>query len=115
MKSPHYLGDFIITRKPVQADQEDGGISLSEWRELIAGDPTLEPVDSILGRNPFTGEGIPIRLQGGVRWTLHPSGTALPFSWDNGRIVCQGFDEITLAKVKELAKRLHAACFEDEA
>ncbi len=114
MKSPQYLGDFLISRKPIQADQEDGGISLLEWQELIAGDPMLESVDSLRGRNPITGGSIPIRLQGGVRWTRNPNGPVLPFSWDNGRIVCQGLDEITLAKVKELAERLHAICFEDE-
>jgi hypothetical protein len=106
------LTDYVIARHPVGDDQDDGGIALADWETLIAGDPSLERVDFLWGRNPKTGARIQIPLQGGVSWREHPIGLHLPFSWSNGQIVCHSVDAVTFLKLRELAERLGAECFE---
>jgi hypothetical protein len=109
-----YMGDFLLVGDPVDGARSDTGITLKEWREVIANDPTLESVDVFSGRNPITGEKIRIPIQGGARWMKNHNGVSIPFSWEKGRIVCQGLDEAAFAKVKELAGLLHADGIEDD-
>ncbi len=106
------LLDVVITRNEINDDQDDGGISLSEWEAVIRADPSLEPVPFIMGRNPRTGASVRVPLEGGVKWTGHPVGVSLPFSWSHGQIVCYSVDSLTVAKLRELAVRLGATCKE---
>jgi len=109
---PDHAGDFVLVRKPIQDDQDDGGIPLSDWQAVIDADPSLEPLDAMFGRNPATGAQVRIPLSGGVKWMGHPVGVSMPFSWSNGQILCYNLDETTLTKVRELATLLHADCIE---
>jgi hypothetical protein len=103
---------LVITRNHVNDDQDDGGISLSEWESVIQADTSLEAVPFIMGRNPRTGASVKVPLTGGVKWTGHPVGVSLPFSWSHGQILCYSVDGLTVAKVRELAARLGATCKE---
>lgn len=109
---PDHAGDFVLVRNPIQDDQDDGGIPLSDWQAAVSGDPSLEPVEAMLGRNPATGARVRIPLAGGAKWIDHPVGVTMPFSWSNGQVLCYNLDRATLAKVKELAKLLRADCIE---
>jgi hypothetical protein len=109
---PDHAGDFVLVRNPIQDDQDDGGIPLSDWQALISTDTTLEPLEAMFGRNPATGARVRIPLAGGVKWMGHPVGVSMPFSWSNGQILCYNLDQITLVKVRELATLLRADCIE---
>jgi len=106
------LIDIVITRNPIDDDQDDGGISLAVWEDVISADASLERVDFIMGRNPKTGADLKVPLIGGVRWVGHPVGVSLPFSWSHGQVLCYSVDSLTAAKARELASRLSAKCRE---
>lgn len=114
MGDNRFLGTYFISRKPIEDEDEDGGITIEEWKEVIEHDPSLEEIDFIWGRSPITGENYKIPLKGGAKWKNNPDKTNIPFSWNNGKIICQSISEASFCKVKEIAMLLHAICIEDD-
>lgn len=106
------LYDFMVTRLPAWQEEDEGGIELSEWEALMAADSTLDKVLHMQGHDPKTGEDLQIVLDGGAEWMGHPEGVTLPFWWDRGKIMAYAIDELTLGKVKEIAKKLEATLVE---
>jgi len=114
MSMPKYLGTFIISRKAIQNEDDDGGISLEEWKKIIENDPSLEPINSIHGNNPVTGESYRFPIMGGAKWNNNPEKTNIPFYWNCGKIICQAITKASFGKVKEIADKLNALCVEDD-
>jgi hypothetical protein len=114
MSVSKYLGTYFISRNNIQDEDDDGGISLDEWKQIIDKDPSLEPINSINGNNPITGAGYKFPIKGGAKWKNNPEKTNIPFSWSHGKIICQAITEASFGKVKEIADQLNALCLKDD-
>ena len=112
MDDSEFERDFILVRNQVDDDQDDGGVSLGEWTDLVASDETLKVVPFTWGRDPRSGERLQVALQGGAVWLGHPTGMSLPIYWSNGQVVCNALDKAAIGKIEQLAILLKAQCIE---
>ena len=87
---------------------DEGTLNVPRWRTLIEKDTSLRGVDSVVGRNPATGELLDVSVPGSAIWLGHPEGIDTPFFLRENRIVPQWADEAVLAKAKQVAEELGA-------
>jgi len=86
----------------------DGSVPAAAWGALIAADSELEPITSIPGRNPMTGELVDVFAPHSAKWIGHPDGIAFYFQFDDGRILVGSTDRYGLDKANSIADYLGA-------
>ena len=83
-------------------------ISRTAWDKLIAADSELEPIGSIPGRNPMTGDMVDVFAPHSAKWIGHPDGVAFYFQFDDGRILVGSTDQHGIDKARAIARILGA-------
>jgi hypothetical protein len=99
--------DVHITRRARWFDSEGPDITESEWRALVEDDAEMQltgfaedvlPGDEVLRyENPSLAE-----------WLGHPDMEPVWFDFRRNQIIVKDPDEPTLAKMQQLARKLHA-------
>jgi hypothetical protein len=102
------LYDIRITRNPSRQRGETGGIATDEWLAVVHSDPSLEPIDHVVGRNPATGEAMRVDLPYAASWHQTPGERGTVFRFENGEIISPWAGEDAQAKARQIASVLKA-------
>ena len=95
-----------ITRAEDWTQSQQHSILEKEWLEVVHSDPTLQVSDE-----DYLGDGSDERHHA-VVWLAHP---ARPQFWyENGMVTKKHPDELTLAKMAEIAQKLNARVVDDD-
>ncbi len=105
--------DLHLTRAPVWYESEEHPITVPEWVGLV--ESALDLVMEGVAEARVSGDAV-LRYEDAnlAVWTAHPSRDKVWFDWTDGEIVVKNPDRPTIAKMKEIAGRLHARVVGDE-
>lgn len=105
--------DLHITRRPRWFDGEGQEITEAEWRSVVDADAEMQLAGSAEyeldggGTLAYTNPGL-------AAWTGHPDEEIVWFDYRRGNIVVKDPDDLTLVKMKELARQLDAGVQGDD-
>lgn len=105
--------DLHITRRPRWFAGEGQGISEAEWRAVVESDAEMRLTGS--AEHELPGGGVLAYTNPGLaEWTGHPDEEVVWFDYRRGNIVVKDPDDLTVVKMKELARRLNASVQGDD-
>jgi len=87
-------------------DEADLVGSCQRWRSIVNLDSALAVVDDLPGRNPRSGELVPVSRPGSARWWGHPEQIPAFFILEEDRVVAPWADQAVEAKFREVAVQL---------
>ena len=105
--------DLHITRRPKWHSSEGQVITEAEWRAVVDGDAEMWLTGSAEHELPG-GRVLAYSNPALAEWTGHPDEEVVWFDHRRGNIVIKNPDEITLLKIKEIARRLKASVQGDD-
>jgi len=105
--------DVHITRKREWSDEDGPRITEDEWQAYVACDADMVITGFAEHRNP-QGETIRITQPLLTEWRKHSSHSPVWFSYFEGSLVVKNPDDECLAKMRQIAARLHARVQGDE-
>ena len=103
----------ITRRRKWWAAGEGGEIAEAEWRAVVESDAELRLVEAAEQELPG-GAVLAYTNPGLAEWTGHPEEEVVWFDYRRGNVVVKDPDEVTVSKMKELARRLGAAVQGDD-
>jgi hypothetical protein len=88
-------------------------IRLDRWKDVIAADPRLEPLDNLTGQNPFTKE--PIEIPAPNSATVVAAGECIGrMIWAEDRITVSGQTRAVVSFARQIAEMLGADFHDDQ-
>ena len=99
--------DVHITRREDWSDTEGPDIPEADWRSVVEGDPELRLVGAAERATPG-GEILRYEDQDLAEWSGHPAEDVVWFDFWHGQVIVKNPDELTLAKMRQLARMLQA-------
>lgn len=105
--------DVHITWKEEWSDANGPRITEAEWQAYVESDPDMVITGSAEHTNP-QGETIRLTQPLLTEWRHHSSGHPVWFSYFKGSLSVKNPDDECLAKMRRIAKRLHARVQGDE-
>jgi hypothetical protein len=110
-KEQHF---FRISRNQIDSPEDDGGITVEEWKAFLEADPSVEICEFIMARSAKDGTPIKIRLNVGAVWRDEENNPVAVFRFQNGSVVSSGTGETDRVKAQAIASVFEAVVIVEE-